>query len=389
MSFLPINTRASAATNFSYGGKVFSVKKVSSDILGFYVDNVQAYTLGVTSFEEYVKYDAMIESVDNISLTYSSNSNEYSIPTPQVTVNWTQYRDTGSVQLVAVQDINLLIRLTDGILTEPTLSKNGSVITIQYPIQATYKKYRVNKGAWKDYSSPITVSSGLIEAISGDSFGRVSSISNIYSAIVPPTIKLSASPSTATTRTVTVTATITSQNGISEKKYDFGTLNLDSNFAHTLQSNNQFQASLNGTYTVLVKDNDGNKSIERITINNIDSVSPQDPSITLSTESYAKEITVSINYTGTDVARKLYKIDNGEWIDYTTPITISKKCRIYAMSVDAVGNSASIVRNINNILEVKEYIYDKNGRITDLLTEKGNYKFIYDKNGNLLSIKKQ
>lgn len=92
----------------------------------------------------------------------------------------------------------------------------------------------------------------------------------------PPTIDLSASPTTTTNQNVTVTANITdSGSDIAEKKWALGKRNVD--FFHNAGSSlnaNSFAVTENGNYTVYAKDAAGNESVKSISINNIDRTPP-------------------------------------------------------------------------------------------------------------------
>lgn len=383
IAILGITSIASAATELSYEGKVFSVKVGGSDYLDFYVDNVGKTNVLVNTMEDYVKYDGYVLSVDSIQID-STLLNQYSIPTPEIVVNWTQYRSSGSVKLVYRKSISSLIT---GTIVQPTLSSSGNTVTIQYPAEAKYKKYRIDSGLWKDYTTPINVLKGRVQAISGDKYGNVSTLAYLDINDTPPDIQLSVSPLTPS-QNATVKAKITSQNSIIDKKYIFGAFGINNfpDHAELLPNNNQFDVTKNGTWTVMAKDNKGFITVKSIIVTNVITA----PEIIKNTNDLARSLSITISSSLTDKATILYKINDGDWVKYSEPFKIYKNCKIYATTTDSKGNiSRETVLEIKNIIQKTEYIYNEKGALVRMITNNGTYSYDYDSNGNILKITKQ
>lgn len=74
---------------------------------------------------------------------------------------------------------------------------------------------------------------------------------------------------------------------------------------------------------------------------------PLTPSISLNTYTAAESVIVTIDYPG-EVTKKLYRIDNGAWVNYTGPFTISSNSLIEAMSVKTVKVNSKQTKDINS-----------------------------------------
>lgn len=87
-----------------------------------------------------------------------------------------------------------------------------------------------------------------------------------------------------------------------------------------------------------------------VTVSNIDKIPPAQPTFSPSTAVPTIEnVVVSIDYSN-DSTTKLYKVGDGIWTNYTTPITIDSNSTIIAKASDAVGNwSDEVMYVIDNI----------------------------------------
>ena len=90
------------------------------------------------------------------------------------------------------------------------------------------------------------------------------------------------------------------------------------------------------------------------------------PIINQNPEETSNSVKISIEY-AKNAETKKYKINNGEWVDYTDEITINENCTIYAMNEDVLGNTNISSKRIKNIAYIPNYT----------LIDKGNYYIIH------------
>jgi len=279
----------------------------------------------------------------------------YTVPvklTANNTVYARSYDEVGNVSKetsVVVDNIDKVAPNAPTISLDVTGSTKGDVkVSVAYPSDASVKQYRINGGTWQSYIAPVTVSeNSTFEARAIDQAGNVSqvatkSIDNIDK--VAPTIALRAITTTPTNKDVLVNVAITeNESGIAVKKYATGNQSA-SYFANggTALDGTTFTVSENGTYTVYAKDNAGNETVETITISNIDKVAPNPATFTASTTSPTNgKVSVTISYPS-DAKTKEFKVGNGEWTAYTTPVEVTENATIYARSVDEAGNVSTV-----------------------------------------------
>ncbi|WPS85349.1 hypothetical protein SMD22_01595 (plasmid) [Brevibacillus halotolerans] len=104
---------------------------------------------------------------------------------------------------------------------------------------------------------------------------------------------------------------------------------------------------------VEAKDNAGNVLQRTMGEYKIDKIAPVAATLTPDkTKPTNTDVSVTINYPA-DAVVKEYKIGNGTWTAYTSPVVLSKNDTVYARSKDAVGNvsveSSYIVNNIDKV----------------------------------------
>lgn len=381
LSLMLFTKQVYAANTVSYEGKVFSVD-TTGDFIRIYVDGVMKSNNAVISWDEVVQYDAYIMSIDNITII--SANDQYGIPIPNVRINWTQYRTTGPIQRILEVPIKNLIPIP---LFSPTFTTNGNMITVSFPANAFYKKYRINTGLWQNYTTPISTSD-RIEAIGADKFGNLTGIA-YFQTQNPPQIQINTTPS-GPTSSVKIQVSITDSTGIAESKYAFGNQNVDymSSNGIVLPYTNSVDVIENGTYTIYAKNNGGLKSIKTITISNIDRIAPVKPTFSVSPTIPSYTVNVAINFPS-DANKKQYRIENGSWSNYISPISVNTNTTVYAFATDIAGNQSEIASLvISNIKTSNEYVYDSNGRLVRLNSKFGNFIFHYDDNGNLVKKEK-
>ena len=84
------------------------------------------------------------------------------------------------------------------------------------------------------------------------------------------------------------------------------------------------------------------------------------PKIYLDTTEVTNSVKVTIEYAKNSDKMK-YKIDNGDWLDYTEEITVYENCTIYAKNEDVLGNTNTSSRRIKNIAYIPNYTLIDNG----------------------------
>lgn len=90
------------------------------------------------------------------------------------------------------------------------------------------------------------------------------------------------------------------------------------------------------------------------------------PKIYLDTTEVTNSVKVTIEYAKNSDKMK-YKIDNGDWLDYTEEITVYENCTIYAKNEDVLGNTNISSKRIKNIAYIPNYT----------LVDKGSYYIIH------------
>jgi len=214
--------------------------------------------------------------------------------------------------------------------TDPT--KTNVTVTITYPSDAAVAKYKIDSGAWTDYTVPVSVSANCtIYAKGQDNAGNWSDVSNLAISNIdktPPIITIGDYTTSPTNQDITVTASTNE-----------GTLNFTSHL---------FTA--NGSFDFVATDAAGNVTTQTVTISNIDKVAPDVATLSADkTGPTDTNVTVTITFP-TDAAVTQYKIDSGAWTDYTVPVSVSANCTIYAKGQDNAGNwsdvSSLIISNI-------------------------------------------
>ena len=308
-----------------------------------------------------------ISNIDKVAPTVPSLKLNTTSPTNQnVTVTVTHGTDTGSGVLRSEYKIGSgawniysspFAVSTNGLVYARTLDKAGNVsseasinvtnidktapvITIgDYIKTPTNKDITVtattNKGTLNKTSHTFTQNSSfefIATDVAGNVTKRIVAITNIDK--IPPVITIGDYIKTPTNKDITVTATTNE-----------GTLNKES---HTFTEN--------GSFEFIATDEVGNVSKKTVEITNIDRVPPVKPTLEADIEYLTnKDVTVTINYSN-DTATKEYKVNDGNWVAYTTPVKIPSNSTIYARGTDLAGNVSEVssldISNIDKVLPV-------------------------------------
>jgi hypothetical protein len=143
-----------------------------------------------------------------------------------------------------------------------------------------------------------------------------------------PVITIGKYSTAATNQDITVTAGVTG-----------GTLAAKS---HTFTANR--------SYDFTATDAAGNETKQTVTITNIDKAAPATPTLAASTRAATnQDVAVTITYSE-DSTVKEYKIGNGDWTAYTTPVVVNSNAVVEARAADPLGNVSGIGSlSVNNI----------------------------------------
>ncbi len=80
----------------------------------------------------------------------------------------------------------------------------------------------------------------------------------------------------------------------------------------------------------------------------VDKTPPAAPTFSENPTGQAVSKTVTINFPS-DASIKEYKIDDGNWTNYTEPITLTKNATIYARAIDIAGNQSDASHSVTSI----------------------------------------
>ncbi|MED3575060.1 leucine-rich repeat protein [Cytobacillus praedii] len=221
-------------------------------------------------------------------------------------------------------ETNIVITNIDKIApTKPTITADKSTTTnldvkvsITYSSDTKVKEYRLNGGEWLTYSGPITIlENKLVEARGQDAAGNTSEIASIeINNIdkVKPEITLTPTSLNPVNTEIEIDVKILDNNPIIEKKWAKG--NQDESYflkAGTNITDNTFNVSENGTYTVYTKDSAGNVSLKTIDISNIDKEAPVIKLTPSTNTPINKEINVNVEVTDNNqIIEKKWAIGN-------------------------------------------------------------------------------
>lgn len=265
---------------------------------------------------------------------------------------YTRSKDAAGNQSVEtsfeVNNIDNLAPVAPTLTVDKTSLTNSNVlVTIVYPTDAATKQYKIGtSGTWVNYTTPVVISTNtIVYARATDASGNVSeeasiTISNIdKDAPTAPTF-------TPVEGSNSVQVTINYSADSIVKEYKIGSTGAWTAYTSPITM------SENGTIFARSKDEAGNVSAEsRYEVTTIDNVAPDAPTIVADvTAPTNSDVKVTITYPS-DAAQKQYKLGNGVWVSYNSPITISANNTVYARAIDAAGNiseeSRLVISNID------------------------------------------
>lgn len=337
-----------------------------------------------------------------VTITYPSDAKvkEYKIGTSGT---WTDYE--GAIVMTADGEIfarskdaannvsnETSYRVTNIDKVAPTMSLSPNTtlptnqnVTVTATIADTKSGVAVKKYATGDQSASYFGSNGVVfvednfvlanngtyTVYAKDSAGNESIQTIVVSNIdkTAPIMTLTPNMTTPTNQDVTVTVN-TSDTDVVVKKYAVG--DRPASYFGTNGTSidgNTFVIASNGTYTVYLKDNAGNETVQKIDATNIDKVAPNAPVLSASKELPTNEdVVVTISFPD-DAVQKEYRIGtSGTWTSYVEPITMTGNGVIYARATDNADNASNLatltVDNMDKVAPTKPFISIDSNKLT-------------------------
>ena len=224
--------------------------------------------------------------------------------------------------------------------------EEGISVSINYPEDASVKQYRIDGGAWQTYTQAFILSqSGTIEARCYDQAGNVSEV-DTYEVSLPPAAPTFTSQPDSSVPSASYTITINYPAGAVVKQYRIGENGQWLDYTGSLvitQSLTIYAKCYNAAGEV------SETAQYEVVIEEASSLAP--PEITASPS--IEEVTsgpVSVIITVPDGAAGVeYRIDSGQWQEYSQPLSISANALIEARSVQNGEYSEIVSYEVKNI----------------------------------------
>ena len=233
-------------------------------------------------------------------------------------------------------------------ITAPT---NQSVtVTATFSDDTATKEYSLDGSTWLEYTTGVVMNAnGTVYFRGIDAVGNISEVAGYevdnISLVAPDPPVASADITTPTNQNVTVTATF--DDITATKQYSF-----DNSTWQTYTTG--VAMSDNGTVYFRGISAEGNVSnVTAYVVSNIDKVAPEQP-VAAADRTQLTNLNVTVTATfSDDSARKQYRIDDGDWNDYTTGVVMTANGTVSFRGIDAAGNTSAItsyeVANIDTV----------------------------------------
>ena len=276
------------------------------------------------------------------------------------TVEARAFDEAGNVSSIAKYVVNNLDFEAPEVATfapSTTAQTNKDVsLVIKFADDADVKQYKVgDKGEWTNYTDTLTIDENTtIFAKARDEAGNWSDVSSyVVNNIdkVLPTIDLNLTTTRPTNKDVEIRAFVADNVEIVSKKWAKGAQPISFfKDGGTAFEGNAITATDNGVYTVYAKDSAGNEVVKTITVENIDRIAPENPTVTPSTTAPTNtNVTLTVRYPG-DVVKREYKVGNGEWKEFNGLLEVEENGVAYFRGYDEAGNvSEAYPFTISNI----------------------------------------
>ncbi|MCX7710663.1 MAG: glycosyl hydrolase family 18 protein [Clostridia bacterium] len=220
--------------------------------------------------------------------------------------------------------------------TSPT---NQSVtVSIQFSVDSNMRQYKLgSSGTWTDYSEALIISENTsIYARASDFAGNWSAessytIDNI-DRVPPAEPVLTASTTELTNQDVALRIEFSSDSSI--RQFKLGSSGNWTDYSGPVA------VGSNDTVFAKACDNAGNWSSEAsYVVGNIDKTAPDAPTFSASAiQPTNQSVTVTINFSSDSVIKQYRLGSIGNWVDYSSPITLEANDMIFSKASDAVGN---------------------------------------------------
>ena len=244
--------------------------------------------------------------------------------------------NVSSISDYLVTNIDKVAPTNPVISADKTAPTNTDVnVTVSFSNDSVTKQVRVNNGSWVDYSTAITMTqNGTVEARSYDNAGNVSgvikyNVTNI-DKVKPNVATYSANTTLPTNQDVTVTITFPTDVVKKEVRVNGGAWTV---YTTPIVMKDNGKVEARGT------DNANNVSdVSSYDVTNIDRLAPG------KTSSVITQNQNTIKLTGDGDATILYRLNDGEWKEYTETIVINDGTyKVDSKLVDPAKNEGEIV----------------------------------------------
>lgn len=268
------------------------------------------------------------------------------------TVSARYYDAQGLISPSASYDISNIDKTPPAAPVISAISGEGNVsVSISYPTDAAVKQYRLDNGAWQDYSQPFTLSqSGTIEARCYDQAGNVSEI-DTYEVSLPPAAPTFTSQPDSSVPSASYTVTINYPDGAVVKQYRIGEDGQWLDYTGSLvitQSITIYAKCYNAAGEV------SSTSEYQVVIQEVPEFSPPEISADPSVEEVTDgPVTITI-VIPEEADGAQYRVDSGEWQNYIQPFGVSVNSLIEARSMFGGAYSSIVSYEVKNITSFEQ-----------------------------------
>lgn len=257
--------------------------------------------------------------------------------------------NTSATGSIVVSNIDKTAPAIPTLAANPVAPTNGNVtVTITYAADAAVKQYKIGTGSWTAYTAAVVLTANnTVYAKCSDALGNISAEGSIVVGNIdktaPSAPAFSADPEVPTIGDVTVT--ITYPDDAVTKQYKIGTGAWSSYTAALV-------LTANNTVYAKCADAAGNVSSENtLVVTNIDKTAPATPTFAATPATPTNgNVTVAITYPA-DAAVKEYKVGDGGWTAYTSPVVLPENGTVYAICSDAAGNTSTTGSIVINFID--------------------------------------
>ena len=238
-------------------------------------------------------------------------------------------------------------------LSSPT--KYNVTIKAIFSADSVRREYRINDGEWREYVDGVVMADNGVVYFRGiDEAGNASEVTEHEVTNIdrtpPSRPTVSADVTTLTNKDVTLTATCGDDAVKIQYAFDYSFWSSSTQWKDYTGYMDGLVMSDNGTVYFRAVDAAGNaSSVVSYTVSNIDKVPPEKPvafaDVTTPTNG---DVTVTATFSDDSVLRQ-YRIDDGDWLEYTDSVVATGNCTVYFRGVDEAGNASETSCEVANI----------------------------------------